>query len=809
MGRRQESSARVNPVKHTKQVRPIGEKLPGRPPLGGGVAPVLTQEDAGFRALLLRSPQPTWVFDPEDLRILEVNNAAISQYGYSRAEFLQMRISEICPPEDISLLEADVARTRDEEQSRGEWRHWTKEGRLIVVEVITWSVTFRGRKAKLAVLRDIANQKQTEEGLRKAEQKYRLIFEEALVGIYQSTPDGRLLSANPAMTRMYGLNTPEEFVSYITDVQSQIYVDPSRRTEYKRLMAEQGGVRNFEVQVYRKNGTKMWLSVNGRAVREGDTIVRYEGSAEDITERKHLEDQLRLAQEQYREIFDNAVVGVFQSSPEGRYLTVNPALAKMLGYDSPQELIESITDIGRQVYVDPDYRNVLKERAKRNGMVTNLECQVYRKDGSKAWFSVNLRAILQNGQIVRYEGTNEDITQRKLLEDQLRQSQKMEAVGLLAGGIAHDFNNALGVITGYSDLLQSSLSPQSPSHRHAEEIAKAGRRAAALTRQLLAFSRKQVIQPVVLDLNLATHELERMLRRLLGEHIEIAFQRDFALGLVKMDPGQVEQVLMNLCVNARDAMPDGGKLCIQTANVELDETYAKQTGFVLPGSYVMLSVSDTGAGIERETQRRIFEPFFTTKEPGKGTGLGLSTVYGIAKQNGGYIIVYSEVGKGSTFRLYLPRLGVDAKLHAEALLPEVVAVGIETVMVVEDEKALRILARTCLESNGYTVLDASDAATALRLAENDGQRIDLLLSDVVMPGMGGRDLANRMQVIHPNIKVLFMSGYTNDLIDRHHVLEPGTEFLEKPFTLHALLSRVGKVLRGVEGSNAAAATSAS
>ena len=759
--------------------------------------------------MFLCSPQPKWVFDPKDLRILEVNDAAISHYGYSREEFLGMSISELRPQEDVPRLLEEISRACEGGQYRGEWKHKLQGGQLIDVEVFWHSVQFRGREARLAVIRDITKQKEAEEALRKAEQKYRLIFEEALVGIYQSTPDGRLLSANRAMARMYGLDTPEEFVAYITDVQFQIYVDPSRRTEYKRLMAEEGGVRNFEVHVYRKNGTKMWLSVNGRAVREGDTIVRYEGSAEDITERKHLEDQLRLAQEQYREIFDNAVVGIFQSTPEGRYLAVNRAMAKMLGYDSPQELIESITDISRQVYVDPDFRNVLKEQAKSNGIVTNLECHVYRKDGSKAWFSVNLRAILQDGQIVRYEGTNEDITQRKLLEDQLRQSQKMEAVGLLAGGIAHDFNNALGVIMGYSDLLQSNLSPQSPLHRHAEEIAKAGRRAAALTRQLLAFSRKQVIQPVVLDLNSATHELEKMLRRLIGEHIEIAFQRDPALGLVRMDPGQVEQVLMNLCVNARDAMPDGGKLCIQTANVELDETYAKQTVFVLPGSYVMLCVSDTGCGIGQETQRRIFEPFFTTKEPGKGTGLGLSTVYGIAKQNGGYIIVYSEVEKGSTFRLYLPRLGVSAKLHAEALLPEAVAIGTETVMVVEDEEALRVLARTCLESNGYTVLDAPDAATALRLAENDGRGIDLLLSDVVMPGMGGRDLANRLQVLHPNVKVLFMSGYTNDLIDRHHVLEPGTEFLEKPFTLHNLLSRVGKVLHGVEGSNAVAALSAS
>ena len=804
-GAEAESSARVSLLKRAKKVRVPGENLPLRSPHAGRLISVLTEEDAGFRVLFQQNSQPMWLFDPKSLLLLEVNEAAVSHYGFSREEFLGMSINELRPPEDVPRFLEEVRRAQEGAQYRGEWKHRLKGGKLIDVEIFSHRVDFRGREAHLAMVRDITEQKEAETSLLHAEGKYRQIFEDALIGLFQSTPDGRVLSANPAMARMHGVDSPEEFVRYVTDIQAQVYVDPSRRAELRRLMEQEGGIRNFEVQVYRKDNSKMWLSVNGRAVREGGVVVHYEGTAEDITQRKSLEQQLRNAQEQYRGIFDDAVVGVFQSTPEGRYLTANPAMAKMLGYDSPQELVESITDIARQVYVDPDYRHVLKERMKEDGLVRNLECQVYRKDGSKAWVSANLRAIFQDGKVVRYEGMNEDITQRRLLEDQLRQSQKMEAVGLLAGGVAHDFNNALGVITGYSDLLRWSLPPQSPSRRHAEEIAKAGRRAAVLTRQLLAFSRKQVIQPVVLDLNTATRELDKMLRCLIGEHIEITFQRDAALGPVKMDPGQVEQVLMNLCVNARDAMPDGGKLCIQTANVELDETYAKQTGFVLPGSYVMLSVSDTGCGIEPETQRRIFEPFFTTKDPGKGTGLGLSTVYGIAKQNGGYIIVRSELGKGSTFHLYLPRLGEGAKLHAEPPVLESLPVGIGTVMVVEDEEALRTLVCTCLESSGYTVLDAPDAATALRLAERDSRRIDLLLSDLVMPGMGGPDLVDRMQALHPKVRVLFMSGYTNDSMGQHRVLEPGTGLLEKPFTLHALLSRVGRVLHRVEGGKAAAA----
>jgi len=468
-------------------------------------SPLPSESDLGFRILFMNNPQSMWVFDLKTLFFLEVNAAAVEHYGYSRDEFLRMRLADIRPQEDVPRLLEEIARVSAGIQHSGDWQHLLKDGRSIDVESVSHNIVFAGREAQLVVVRDITRQKDAERALKQAERKYRLIFEEA-------------------------------------------------------------------------------------------------------------------------------VVGMFQSTPEGRYTTVNPALAKMLGYDSPQELLTTITDISRQIYVDPHSREELKSLAKENRVAINFECQAYRKDGSKMWLSANVRAVTNDGVIVGYEGMNEDITQRKLLEDQLRQAQKMEAVGQLAGGVAHDFNNELCVITGYSDLLQMDLPPGNRPHKYAVEIAKAGRRAAALTRQLLAFSRKQVIQPVVLDLNAATAELEKMLRRLLGEHIEITFKRSSGLGQVKMDPGQVEQVLMNLAVNSRDAMPHGGKLCIETANVELDETYARQNAFVTPGSYVMLSVSDTGCGMDKNTQRHIFEPFFTTKAQGKGTGLGLSTVYGIAKQ---------------------------------------------------------------------------------------------------------------------------------------------------------------------------------
>jgi two-component system, cell cycle sensor histidine kinase and response regulator CckA len=746
-----------------------------------------------------------WVYDLKTLHCLEVNNAAVEHYGYSRDEFLSTLLTDIHPPEDGPHLFEEVARTRTGVQHSGEWRHLHKDGRLIDVEVICHGVALGGIEAQMVLVHDITKHRLAEQALRQAERKYRLIFEEATVGMYQSTPDGRLLSANPAMARMFGFDSPCELIASSTDTQSQPYADPTRRAEFERLLREQGVVKHFELQIQRKDGSKVWLWTNAQAVREGNIIVRYEGIFEDITDRKLLEDQLLQAQQKYRDIVENAVVGIFQSTPEGRYITVNPAMANMLGYDSPQDLVESITDITQQVYVDPKSREQLKSIARERGVATNFECQAYRKDGSKMWLCANVRAISKNGVLVRYEGMNEDVTQRKLLEDELRQAQRMEAVGQLAGGIAHDFNNTLSIITGYSDLLQIKLPIGDPAHKHAEEITKAGRRASALIRQLLTFSRKQVIQPVVLDLNAATGEFEKMLHHLIPESIEITFKRSPDLGRVKMDPGQVEQVLMNLAVNARDAMPHGGRLCIETANVELDESQARQNPNVTSGSYVLLSVSDTGCGMDNETQLHIFEPFFTTKGIGKGTGLGLSTVYGIARQNSGYITAFSVLGKGTTFKLYLPRLNYGSRVSVPSQALETIHLGTETVLVVEDEEPLRMLARICLEGNGYRVLDAPDAAAALELAGNYSGRIDLLLTDVVMPGMSGRELAKRLSS-RGGVKVLYMSGYNNDLIDHDGILDRDTVLLEKPFTLHSLLTKVYEVLHR-ESAKAAEANS--
>jgi signal transduction histidine kinase/ActR/RegA family two-component response regulator len=416
-----------------------------------------------------------------------------------------------------------------------------------------------------------------------------------------------------------------------------------------------------------------------------------------------------------------------------------------------------------------------------------------KKDGSLYTEAMNIAPVRNPaGEVVNFIATKQDVTKRKSMEAQLLQAAKMEAIGRLAGGVAHDFNNLLTIISGYGQLLRERLSPQDLGH--VEEILKASDRAAALTRQLLAFSRRQILAPQVLDLNSIVANLEKMLRRLIGEDIELTTVKQSALGRVKADPGQIEQVIINLAVNARDAMPQGGKLTIETANVKLDETYARSHAGITPGPHVMLAVSDTGLGMDPETLGSIFEPFFTTKEKGKGTGLGLATVYGIVKQSAGSIWVYSEPGQGTTCKIYLPCIEEPMPEAEPAKVRAELAKGSETILVVEDEEGVRSLVCETLKSKGYNVLDARGPSEALTIVEHYVEPIHMLLTDVVMPQMSGKELAKRLSTVRPGAKVLYMSGYTDDAIVRHGVLEAGTSFLQKPFVPSILLRKVREVL---------------
>jgi PAS domain S-box-containing protein len=510
--------------------------------------------------------------------------------------------------------------------------------------------------------------------------------------------------------------------------------------------------------------------------------------------RKRQEEALRASEARHRSLVESAVYGMYRSTLDGRFLDVNPALVQMLGYSSADELLS--VDMAREVYADPDQRAAVIQAYNELGRLGTYELRWKRKDGHPITVRLSGTPFKnERGETLGFEMIAEDISERRTLEEQLRQSQKMEAVGRLAGGIAHDFNNLLTVIKGYSELMLDDLDQTDPLRHEVDEIKKAADRAASLTRQLLAFSRQQVLAPKVLDLNLVVHNMDRLLHRLLGEDIDLFTVLEPGLGRVKADPGQVEQVIMNLAVNARDAMPQGGKLTIETANVDLDEAYARDHAAVKPGRYVLIAVSDNGTGMPDKVKSRIFEPFFTTKEVGKGTGLGLSTVYGIIKQSGGYIWVYSEVGQGSTFKVYLPRVDVPADSPL-SLSREPARRGSETVLIVEDEDGVRALVRQVLHKHGYNVLEARHGGEALLMCERHQGKIDMLLTDVVLQQMSGRELAERLLKLRPAMKVLYVSGYADDAIVHHGVLTAGMAFLQKPFTTEALARKIRYVLDG-------------
>ena len=511
-----------------------------------------------------------------------------------------------------------------------------------------------------------------------------------------------------------------------------------------------------------------------------------------VVEIKRNEQALLRSEARYRSLVQSSVYGIYWSSMEGKFLDVNPALIAMLGYGSAQEVL--LLDPETQVFAQAEEHARLIGEIRRAGRLDGMEVKWKRKDGSTITVRISGRAVSNADEPAdALEAIAEDITDRRMLEDQFRQAQKMEAVGRLAGGVAHDFNNLLMVISGYTEVILSKLGAHHPLHEKGEAIQQAADRATTLTRQLLAFSRKQLLELKVVDVNTIVEDMERLLRPLIGENIELITRLAPEAGHTRADAGQLEQVLMNLVVNAKDAMPDGGKLIIQTQNIRTDETSRGGPTFIPPGNYVLISVSDTGVGMDKETQSRIFEPFFTTKELGKGTGLGLSTVYGIVKQSGGYLLVQSDAGHGSTFQIYLPRVEEAAQTHA-ATAPHAAAGGSEMLLLVEDEESVRELVRDTLVGKGYRVVTAENGEAGLAAAAKHDGTIDLVITDVVMPGMGGREMVRRLTKSHPRVKVLYLSGYTEDAVISEGAAEGDTAFLQKPFTLQHLSRKVREVL---------------
>ena len=1021
-----------------------------------------------------------YVCDRDTLRFLEVNAAAIRQYGFSREEFLRMQILDIRPADEVPRLLAKVKTNGPSLAALGHWRHKRKNGDIFDVEITTQGIPFGGRNAVLVVAQDITERRAAELKVAERTAYIQALSENNPLAIVALDSHRRVEMCNPAFEQLFGYT----FAEIRGAVLESLIAPPAQHDEMLELIgrAMTGDIVRATTKRQRKDGALVDVRILGVPLIVNGKRTGSFGMYEDITDRSRAEQAQRRAEEKYRRIFESAVEGFFESTPEGRFVTVNPAMARIAGYSSPAEMIEEIHDIAKQIYVNPEVRTVLRRELEQRGILEGFEVHMLRKDGSRTWISLNVRAIRDaSGKIVSHDGTAEDITERKRselerqvsteivhavsatdnlddllgrihaalrkvldaencfvalhdsstgmfhypffvdqfdpapareqleelgrscaayvfrtgratsmspqrfrelagqgevelvgtpspswlgvplrtpaemigvlvvqnylsenvytqrnldflssvggqialaierkrgeeriresearlrmlieqlpavlwtvdrtlrftsavgaglarlglrpnqlvgmslpeyfetsdqnftpiaahrravagepvtfpvewkdgsyachveplrdamgdvqgaicmaldvtdrkkLEEQFRQAQKMEAVGRLAGGIAHDFNNLLMVIQGYADLLADRLPADESLRRNAEQIQTAAQRASALTQQLLAFSRKQILAPKVLNIRSVVTDMERMLRRLIGEDIELQTSSAADLWLVKADRSQIEQVIMNLAVNARDAMPKGGRLMIETANVEFDASVTHPPAVLAPGRYVMLAVTDSGCGMDATTQAHIFEPFFTTKDKGKGTGLGLATVYGVVKQSGGYVWVYSEVGRGTAVKIYLPRIedevatgGRDSGVDTRSL-PR----GSEVVLLVEDEAGVRELSREYLEMSGYTVIVAHDGHTALELAAMHAGPIHLLMTDVVMPGIGGRELAERVVRIRPGIKLLFMSGYTDQAVVHQGGLGTSATLLQKPFTLATLASRLREIL---------------
>ena len=647
----------------------------------------------------------------------------------------------------------------------------------------------------------VLKQTQTEQQLAVERSLLRTLIDALPDVVFTKDAAGLFVICNPAGLHLAGFTREAEIAGKtVFDLYPRELADLYHADDLSVLAGQP--MYNHEEPCVNAAGQQRWyLTVKVPLVDRTGAITGLVGISKDITEsklreqeRKRAEEELRASEERFRQVAENIREVFWLSDPvNSKILYVSPAYEAIWGrtteslYRSPGDWLEAI---------HPDDRERVRRGYFAEGLAGTYDevYRIIRPDNAIRWVHDRGFPVRDaTGRVYRIAGVAEDITERKQLEEQFRHSQKMEAVGRLAGGVAHDFNNLLTVITGYSELMLAQLRPADPLHGFVEQVRLAGERAAGLTRQLLTFSRKQILKPVSLDLNVLFKEMEKMLRRLIGEDIDLLVSPHAPLWQVRADAGQIEQVVMNLVVNARDAMPKGGKLTIESGNVELDNSYVSRHPEVLPGKYVQLAVSDTGCGMDAATQARIFEPFFSTKGE-KGTGLGLATVYGIVKQSGGSIDVYSEPGVGTSFKIYLPREQAKQVQSKSVAGIKMSVRGTETVLLAEDEPGVRSLAKFVLESNGYTVLEAKNGGEALLLCEQFKGTIHLLATDVIMPQMSGPQLAGRLARLQPGMKVLYLSGYTDDAIVHHGVLDPDTPFLQKPFSPQALRSKVREVL---------------
>ena len=756
----------------------------------------LRESEALFRNLFERHAAVQLVIDPDSGTIIDANDAASAFYGWTKGQLQQIRIQDIniLSPEEIRQ---EMEKARTSQRIYFEFHHRLKDGSIRDVEVFSSKIQAKGKELLHSVIHDITARKQAEKALRESQSSFIQLFESAPIPMAYASDVERYRGTtwNEAWYRTFGYSREQAEGRSGNDF--GLWVNPTERSRFIEMAKQQNYVSDFETLLRHRDGAVRNCSLFGRFIdKDGHRLLMVVYL--DITDRKRAEVTLRRSHQTLLTVLDGIDATVYVADMNSHeILFMNKYMIDAFGGDfTGQRCYDAFRGESAPCGNCTNDRLLDADGRPTGGCVLETKNPLTGK-----WYINHDRAIRWlDGRMVRLQIAS-DVTlikemeqERKRIGEQLKQAQKMEAIGTLAGGIAHDFNNMLGAILGYTELGMMEVSPADPIHGRLKDIQQAAQRSADLTRQLLAFARKQTVAPKVLDLNETVEGMLNMLRKLIGENIDLVWLPGRQLDRVRIDPSQVEQLLANLCVNARDAIHDTGKITVETRPVTLDETFCAAHAGCVTGRYVLLAVSDNGCGMDARTMSHLFEPFFTTKEVGKGTGLGLATVYGMVKQNNGFIDVNSQPGQGASFEIYFPRHTAEADRTTKKDAAQPAVCGNETILLVEDEPMILDIAVNILERQGYTVMAAATPGEAIRLAQEHDGAIHLLMTDVVMPEMNGKDLANNLLSLYPKLKCLFMSGYTADVIAHHGVLNQGVHFIQKPFSVQALAVKVREVL---------------
>jgi two-component system, cell cycle sensor histidine kinase and response regulator CckA len=777
----------------------VAHEETGQGPASGGAAAQEQAAERQFRRLFDNCSDGVLMAELEARTLQYSNPAASRMLGYSAAELSTMKVDDLCPKGSSpgpAAFEALICQGRavptDLECGR-------KDGTLLSAELTTSAITIAERPLVVIYLRDGTERKHAKLALEASERQYRRLFESAKDGILiLGATSGEILDANPFICSMMGCSREQLLHCHLWEI-GPLHDVAASKEAFLELQAK-GYVRYEHLPLESYDGRKIDVEFVSNVYPVGDELV-IQCNIRDISVRIRAQAALEMRDRAIQAVSQGILISDAQD-PEYPIIYASPGFERMTGYSAADALGKNCRFL-QGPNTDPSVTAEIRAALQQERACT-VELLNYRKDGTPFWNHLTLSPVHDGaGRLISFVGTQTDVTERRQLESQFLQTQRMEAVGRLAGGIAHDFNNVLSVILSYASVVVDDLKPEDPMRADIEEVGKAGQRATELTQQLLAFSRQQVLRGQVLDLHQVVTGMEKMLRRLLGADTELTILPASELWSIKADLGQIEQIMMNLAVNARDAMPQSGALTIQINNIELTPSYVRAHHEVKPGPYVMLSITDTGIGMDAATQLRAFEPFFTTKEPGMGTGLGLAAVFGIVKQSGGHIWISSELGRGTTFKLYFPMVTGIAQARAPELPVAEYPRASETILLVEDDDQVRALLQNLLRRWGYLVLAAPNGGEALLICEEHQEKIHLLVTDVVLPRMSGGKLAERLAPLRPEMKVLFMSGYANDEVLRHGVQELEVPYLQKPITPLSLSRKVREVLKtrpeGIDG----------